>query len=158
MKNDINNTARTDFAKPILEPVKYERGVPLFDPRAVLTIVANDIAASDSQHVTRRMKHMSQDMINASKVINDAETILDNSLTKYEETAKALATTAKRTSGDVRKAADDLASGLAKVEKTANFANLEKYVQLLERAATAMQQLAELEKLGKLDKIANALK
>ena len=58
----------------------------------------------------------------------------------------------------VAKAADDLASGLAKVEKAANFSNLERYVNLLERAATAMQTLAELEKAGKLEKIAGALK
>ena len=61
-------------------------------------------------------------------------------------------------SGDVRKAADDLASGLLKVEKQANFANLERYVSLLERAAVSMQTLAELEKTGKLEKIAGALK
>jgi hypothetical protein len=45
-----------------------------------------------------------------------------------------------------------------KVEKTANFSNLERYVNLLERAATAMSTLAELEKEGKLDKISSALK
>jgi hypothetical protein len=64
----------------------------------------------------------------------------------------------KKVSGSVRKAADDLASGLAKVEKTANFSNLERYVSLLERAATAMSTLAELEKEGKLNKISSALK
>ena len=35
---------------------------------------------------------------------------------------------------------------------------LERYVELLERAAVAMNSLAELEKTGKLEKIAGALK
>jgi hypothetical protein len=64
----------------------------------------------------------------------------------------------KKASGNIRKAADDLSSGLAKVEKQANFNNLERYVGLLERAATAMSTLSELEKAGRLDKIAGALK
>jgi hypothetical protein len=51
-----------------------------------------------------------------------------------------------------------MASGLIKMEKSANFNNLERYVSLLERAASAMQTLADLEKAGKLDKIAGALK
>ena len=40
----------------------------------------------------------------------------------------------------------------------ANFERLERYVELLERAAQAMSGLAELEKNGKLEKIANAIK
>ena len=40
----------------------------------------------------------------------------------------------------------------------ANFERLERYVELLERASQAMSVLAELEKNGKLEKIANAIK
>lgn len=101
---------------------------------------------------------MSTDMNNATSMLEDAAALLDKSITKYQDKTQTLSAVAKKASGDARKAADDLASGLAKVEKTANFNNLERYVLLLERAATAMQQLAELEKQGKLDKIANALK
>jgi len=44
------------------------------------------------------------------------------------------------------------------VQKQADFNNLTRYVELLERAATAMTTLSELEKAGKLQKIAGALK
>ena len=101
---------------------------------------------------------MSSDMQHATKTLTDAERMLDTAIEKYNAKAVVMSTTAKKCSGDVRKAADDLASGLAKVEKAANFNNLERYVNLLERAAIAMQTLAELEKAGKLEKIAGALK
>jgi hypothetical protein len=72
--------------------------------------------------------------------------------------AGELQESAKKASGSVRKSADDLAQGLLKVQKQADFNNLNRYVELLERAATAMTTLAELEKAGKLQKIAGALK
>ena len=101
---------------------------------------------------------MSVDLNNATKTLSEAERAFSTAVDSYQAKANALSAAAKKCSGDVRKAADDLASGLVKVEKTANFGNLERYVNLLERAATAMQTLAELEKAGKLDKIAGALK
>lgn len=64
----------------------------------------------------------------------------------------------KRTSGNVRKAADDLQSGLSKIEKVASFDRLDRAVAVLERAAAALTILAELEKDGKLERIANAVK
>ena len=51
-----------------------------------------------------------------------------------------------------------MASGLSKIEKSADMARLQGYVELLERAATAMNALADLEKSGKLEKIANSLR
>ena len=101
---------------------------------------------------------MSVDLNHAVETLNEAERVFGKAIDSYHAKTITLSTIAKKCSGDVRKAADDLASGLVKVEKAANFSNLERYVALLERAATAMQTLAELEKAGKLDKIATALK
>lgn len=64
----------------------------------------------------------------------------------------------KRVVGDVRDASEKLSQGLARVEKAANFDRLERYVTLLERAATAMKALEELERTGRLEKIAGALR
>lgn len=94
----------------------------------------------------------------ASEIAETAEKMFKRNASKLMATSDELQANIKKVSGNVRKAADDLASGLMKVEKTANFANLERYVLLLERAATAMSTLAELEKSGKLDKISSALK
>ena len=51
-----------------------------------------------------------------------------------------------------------MSEGLSRIEKQANFDNLERYVALLERANVALSALAELEKNGKLNKISEALK
>ena len=94
----------------------------------------------------------------ASEILTEAEKLFRRNSDNFMRTTEELQTNIKKVSGGIRKAADDLASGLSKVEKTANFANLERYVLLLERAATAMSTLAELEKEGKLNKISSALK
>ena len=101
---------------------------------------------------------MNDDYVKASEIAETADQLFKRNIDKLTVTTDTLQANVKKVSGNVRKAADDLSAGLAKVEKTANFANLEKYVALLERAATAMSTLAELEKAGKLEKIAGALK
>lgn len=101
---------------------------------------------------------ISTDYEKASEIADTAEKMFKRNVSNLMGTTEELKGSIKKVSGDVRKAADDLAAGLSKVEKTANFANLERYVNLLERAATAMSTLAELEKEGKLEKISGALK
>lgn len=97
--------------------------------------------------------------------IKKAEQIMESAIGNFQKTqerfgnlTQSMTDLTKKASGNIRKAADDLSSGLARVEKQANFNNLERYVVLLERAAVAMSTLAELEKTGRLDKIAGALK
>jgi hypothetical protein len=130
----------------------------MFTTKSVMNSIATEIEDPAGTFLTRGAKIMSVDINNAARVLNEAEKNLMTASDRYQEKSTHLSQIAKKCSGDVRKAADDLASGLAKVEKTANFGNLERYVNLLERAAIAMQTLAELEKSGKLDKIAGALK
>ena len=141
-----------------LNMVGQDRRGPMFTTKSVMNSIAAEIEDPAGTFLTRGAKIMSVDVNNAARVLNDAEKNLMAASDRYQEKSTHLSQIAKKCSGDVRKAADDLASGLAKVEKTANFSNLERYVNLLERAATAMQTLAELEKAGKLDKIAGALK
>jgi len=101
---------------------------------------------------------ISTDYEKASEIAETAEKMFKRNVSNLMGTSDELQANIKKVSGNVRKAADDLASGLIKMEKTANFANLERYVTLLERAATALATLAELEKEGKLGKITTALK
>ena len=141
-----------------LKVAKIDRHGPAYTLKSVINTVADEVNQPGGSYITRGAKTVSIDMQKATETLTEAERMFSGAINKYQAQATALSATAKKCSGDVRKAADDLASGLAKVEKTANFANLERYVTLLERAATAMQTLAELEKAGKLDKIAGALK
>lgn len=101
---------------------------------------------------------MTTDYEEATKIADEATKMFKKSHSDLIDVAVQLQESAKKASGSVRKSADDLAQGLLKVQKQADFNNLTRYVELLERAATAMTTLAELEKAGKLQKIAGALK
>lgn len=141
-----------------LHVAKIDRYGPAYTLKSVVNTVAAEVDSTNGSYITRGAKTVSIDMQKATDTLTDAERMFEKAVGNYQRQTAELAASAKKCSGDVRQAANDLASGLGKVEKTANFSNLERYVNLLERAATAMQMLAELEKSGKLEKIAGALK
>jgi hypothetical protein len=141
-----------------LKVAKIDRYGPAYTLKSVINTAADEVNQPGGSYITRGAKAVTIDMQKATETLTEAERSFSAAIDRYQAQTTALSAAAKKCSGDVRKAADDLSSGLAKVEKTANFANLERYVTLLERAATAMQMLAELEKSGRLDKIAGALK
>lgn len=124
----------------------------------IVKCVADELTTETGTYTTRSAKMVNADYEKASEILTEAEKLFRRNSDNFMRTTEELQANIKKVSGGVRKAADDLASGLSKVEKTANFANLERYVLLLERAATAMTTLAELEKEGKLNKISSALK
>lgn len=106
----------------------------------------------------RRAKKMATDI---DKAIERTE----QSIEHFERTSdrlllieKLFAEQAKKTSGNVRDAGEKLGQSIIRIEKLADFNKLERYVDLLERAASAMNVLAELEKTGKLEKIASAIR
>jgi len=135
-----------------------DRHGPAYTRKSVDDVIAQELTSDSGTYLSRGAKFVTTDMQKATDAITDAERLFSNAVDRYEQKSKALKEASRKVSSDVRKAADDMASGLNKIEKTANFNNLERYVSLLERAASAMQTLAELEKAGKLDKIAGALK
>ena len=120
--------------------------------------MATELSSETGEYLTRKAKMISTDYEKATEITETAEKMFKRNVNNLMATTEELQANIKKVSGNVRKAADDLAAGLSKVEKTANFSNLERYVSLLERAATAMSTLAELEKEGKLNKISSALK
>ena len=142
-----------------IKPAGHDKDGPMF----LATDVAHLIAAEINNKPTKYFKgilemHINPDFESAEKMVTDITTSFVNAENKMLQRVESLKTTTKLASGNVRKAADDLMGGMAKIEKQANFNNLEKYVVLLERAAQAMTILAELEKNGKLDKIVSAIK
>ena len=129
-----------------------------FKVETIVKFAANELTLDTGTQLTRRAKDMSTDYETATKIADEANKMFKKSYSDLIDTTAQLQASAKKASGDVRKSADDLAQGLIKVQKQADFNNLTRYVELLERAATAMTTLAELEKAGKLQKIAGALK
>jgi hypothetical protein len=140
------------------KPDVIDRNGPGWSVARITKAIADELTLETGTYLTRSAKMIETDYEKASEIAETAEKMFKRNASNLMATTEDLQTNIKKVSGNVRKAADDLAAGLSRVEKTANFSNLERYVALLERAATAMSTLAELEKEGKLDKISSALK
>jgi hypothetical protein len=106
----------------------------------------------------RKEKQMNEKIKYAVDVVDDLNSMFEKSINNLIEKENKLSEVAKKASGNVRNSANDLLNGLLKIEKTADFNRLERYVELLERASVAISTLAELEKTGKLEKIAASIR
>lgn len=105
-----------------------------------------------------RAKNMSDQTSEATEILDKAIEGFSKSMARFDSLQDGFASKCKRAAGNVRDAAERLANGIERVEKAANFDRLEMYVTLLERAASAMTILADLEAKGKLEKIASAMR
>ena len=101
---------------------------------------------------------MSDDFSKAEDMINKSAEQFANAADRLKGKEKEFTESSKKMAGKVKDSAQKLSDGLLKMEKAANFDKLERYVELMERAATAMSVLADLEQSGKLEKIAAAVK
>lgn len=90
--------------------------------------------------------------------LDDLQKSFWSSMQKMNDQSKALEDSTKKATGKARDAAQKLNDGLLRIEKTVNIPALEKRVELLERAADAMERLNALQQTGKLDKILEAIK
>lgn len=140
-----------------LRPAKIDKHGPAWSADQVHEMVAADIL--NCNYMERRARDfMTQDFEKAAKVCDEARKLFDASFAHMMASEEKISDAAKKASGSVRKAADDLHGGLQKIEKIANFERLERTVAVLERAAAALTVLAELERDGKLERIASAVK
>ena len=140
-----------------ISPLGQDKNGPMWGLGELDGVCAADILIGT--YFERRTRNfMTQDFEKATQVCDNVTKLFGASLDHMLAAEVKIAEAAKKTSGSVRKAADDLHSGLQKIEKVANFDRLDKIVSVLERAAAALTVLAELEKDGKLERIANAVK
>lgn len=139
-----------------IKPAKIDKNGELFDVRDVNNFIVKRIVVGD--YFNDMGKIMTTDAKKAIELLGDVEARIESGLDRFIKTHHRFAAESKKASGSVRDSASKLAEGLLRIEKSANFDRLERYVDLLERAAKAMDSLAELEKTGKLEKIANAIK
>lgn len=145
---------RSLAAKFGISPVRIDKSGPLYKESDVLLTMVQRIATNTFFRERTMTKDAEAAIENLDEVTKALKTAFDRLKSHEEQFTEG----AKKASGTVRAAADNLASGLARVEKTANFDRLDRMVGLLERAAKAMNDLAALEREGKLDKIAASLK
>lgn len=138
-------------------PVTQDRHGLGWDAEQILKHCAEEMISGP--YFERRVKnHMTTDFEKATAICDEATKLFSNSMDRMLAAEQKISEASKKTSGNVRKAADDLNSGIQKIERVANFDKLEKAVGLLERAAAALSTLAELEKDGKLERITTAMK
>lgn len=105
-----------------------------------------------------RGKQMRSDLTQASTEIEAMTKVLADRINGLVKAEGALTEQTKQVSGKVRDATEKLSVSLSKIEKLANFDRLERMVDLLERAAGAIATLAEMDKQGRLEKIAGILR
>lgn len=101
---------------------------------------------------------MTTDMEKATAYCEEMSANFEKAIAKFGVTQADFSEQSRKMAGEIKSASERMAQGLQRVEKAANFDRLERYVELLERAANAMTILGELEKTGKLDKIATAIR
>lgn len=140
-----------------LKPVEFQHGEPMFDNKDIRIAVMMAIN-NDDYFYTYRTKEMKDDIMRAADALDEADKFFNDRLNKYVQTQDRIVDQTKKISSAVRDSTQKMAEGLIKIEKQANFDNLERYVTLLERANDALSALAELETNGKLNKISDALK
>ena len=136
--------------------VSFVRGDPRFSLEQINRNLIVDIHKND--HLNRRERKMEKQINDVTESVQQTINRFGAAMDSLVSKEAALAESTKKVSGSLRDHAQEIGDGLARVEKTANFDRLERYVALLERASAAMQALAELESTGKLDKIASAIR
>jgi hypothetical protein len=137
-------------------PVRQDKKGLMWRQSDVFESVVNHIQTNN--YFKRRAKIMTKDLEEATNLINESTSFLETSIEKLLKTENDLMDKSKKVSGAVRKSAHDLMTGMAAIEKMANFDKLERYVMLLERTASAMTILSDLDKDGKLEKLMTVIK
>jgi hypothetical protein len=138
------------------QPDRFDRRGGLYERATIERGIVRAINAG--AFFKGKAKVKAEDIDSATSLLDEANDRFTRSLDRFVNLQKDIADSSRKASGEIRKATDSLAQGVARIEKQADFARLERYVELLERAAGAMQVLASLEQQGRLDKIAGALR
>ena len=124
----------------------------------VAKAVVNKINDGDRFASSHGLTAAEKDVAAASAQLDAMLTAMYTNMEALGACEKRIAANAKTASSKLKQAAELVGQGVVRMEKAANFDRLERYVSLLERAAVAMTTLGELEKSGKLEKIAEAIR
>jgi uncharacterized phage infection (PIP) family protein YhgE len=151
---DNNITSRTTLIG--VKPSNVIRGQPLYKEHDVLMAASKLITGG--LFFKEKGKEMSEDLNKASELLEKATLNYKDRLADFSKTCNEIDIAANKASQQLRATTEKLSQGLSRIEKSANFANLERYTLLLERSAHALSILAELDNKGKLAKISDALK
>jgi len=139
-----------------IKPAKIDKRGPMYRLSDVNKFALKLI--NSEYYFYRRVKMISDDFTNAIEKTVVMSKSFDDAIESFIKTETRLTEKTKSSAGALRECAERIGQGVARIEKTADFDRLERYVSLLERAESAMRSLGEMEQSGKLAKIAGALK
>lgn len=135
------------------------RGERMFKTSAVLDSLAAELNSDQCSFFQRGFKmEVKKDLASATEACDAGTKAFGAAVAKLKQTQSEAAAVSREASQATRKACNEISEGWQKLEKTVNLERLERLASTLERTASAMTILAELDKAGRLSRISEALK
>ena len=139
-------------------PDVIKKSDPMWSEKSVAKALAKVVNTNPELYFKQKARNIMKEITSATDIMDKAIEHFDTTYKRFESIETVMQKNIKRKAGDIKAAEEKLMQGLARIEKAANFDRLQQYVLLIERASSAMQILADLEKEGRLDKIATAIR
>ncbi len=132
------------------------QGVPVFSESEVNKFCIKQMKIND--FFKRRAKKMNTDLNKANDHIDEYVDVIGKNIERLVSKEDEFIQQAKKISTGIRKNSQSMVDGIVRIKKSANFDELEKYTNTLERFVSALEKLESLEKTGSLAKITGAMK
>lgn len=131
----------------------------LFLKKGVEATCLNELAIKSKDNVfNRKVKSMTNVLKEANEIFEIEVGKISSTIDKLNDSQSKLEGNTKKAIGKVKNSVHELAGSMQKVDKLADFEKLDRYATTLERIASSLAAISELEKAGKLDAIIKALK
>ena len=153
----VNLPAKSSIPKSgnMLEPYKYIKGEPVWTETQIDVLCLSLIKNNEYNYISESLK---MNIEQATADVEQLTKVFGNKIQQFTKTQTELSEQAKKVSGQVRDSANKLNSAMQTLDKNMNLDKLQRQAELLERIATAMSSLVELEKSGSLERIIRAMK
>jgi hypothetical protein len=139
-------------------PEVIVRNDPFWTGKAVAKALTKIVNNNPELFFQQKARNIMKEIKNATDIMDKAIEHFDKSYQRFQLLETAIQKDIRTKASDIKAAEEKLMQGLARIEKAANFDRLQQYVSLIERASSAMTLLADLQKDGRLDKIATAIR
>ena len=139
----------------MLEPYKYVKGEPVWTETQINVLCLGLIKNNEYNYISEDLR---MNIEQATADVEQLTKVFGNKIQQFTKTQTDLSEQAKKVSGQVRDSANKLNSAMQTLDKNMNLDKLQRQAELLERIATAMSSLVELERSGSLERIVKAMK
>lgn len=112
---------------------------------------------STQPYFKREFKNMNKELETAGQAFDDAFKIVSDKYLAFNDKTKEVKALTKKTGGEIRSAANDVAVSIEKIDKLADFAKLERMADTLERIAGALTTLSAIDENGSLSGVIQSI-